>query len=49
VKISIGVAAAAASISSLGTLLGAANQALYRARAERRNRTVQWLPLLAAG
>ena len=48
VTISIGVAAAAASMSGLGALLGAADQALYQAKAEGRNRTVQWLPLLAA-
>jgi PleD family two-component response regulator len=37
-------------MSGFGTLLDAADQALYRAKAEgRSNRMAQWLPLLAAG
>jgi diguanylate cyclase (GGDEF)-like protein len=48
VTISIGVAAATEGMPGVEALLGAADQALYRAKAEGRNRTVQWLPLLAA-
>lgn len=48
VTISMGVAAAADSMSGLDTLPGAADQALYRATTEGRSRAVQWLPLLAA-
>jgi diguanylate cyclase (GGDEF)-like protein len=48
VTISIGVAATADSMSGLDSLLGAADQALYRAKAQGRNRTVQELPQLAA-
>ena len=48
VTISVGVAAATEGMSGLEALLGAADQALYRAKTEGRNRSVQWLPLLAA-
>jgi diguanylate cyclase (GGDEF)-like protein len=42
--ISIGVAQATASMSGIDALLRAADQALYQAKAEGRNRTVQWSP-----
>jgi diguanylate cyclase (GGDEF)-like protein len=42
--ISIGVAQATVSMSGIDALLRAADQALYQAKAEGRNRTVQWSP-----
>ena len=50
---SIGIAAASVSMSGLDALMRAADQALYQAKAQGRNCTVQWLPpqapKLAAG
>ncbi len=45
---SVGFAAATASMSGFEALLHAADQALYQAKAEGRNRTVAWLPPPAA-
>jgi diguanylate cyclase (GGDEF)-like protein len=44
VTASIGIAAASASMSGLDVLMRAADQALYRAKAQGRNCTVQWSP-----
>ena len=43
--ISIGIAAATVSMSGIDALLHAADQALYQAKADGRNRTAQWSPL----
>jgi diguanylate cyclase (GGDEF)-like protein len=43
--ISVGVAQAILSMSGIDVLLRAADQALYQAKAEGRNRAVQWAPL----
>jgi len=48
VTVSVGFAAATASMSGFGALLHAADQALYQAKAEGRNRTVAWSPPPAA-
>ncbi len=45
--ISIGIASATASMSGIEALLHPADQALYQAKAEGRNRIVQWSPPLA--
>jgi diguanylate cyclase (GGDEF)-like protein len=42
--VSIGIASATASMSGIGALLRLADQALHQAKAEGRNRTVQWSP-----
>jgi diguanylate cyclase (GGDEF)-like protein len=44
VTASIGVATASVSMSGLDVLIRAADQALYQAKAQGRNRTVQWSP-----
>jgi diguanylate cyclase (GGDEF)-like protein len=44
VTASIGIAAASASMSGLDVLMRAADQALYQAKAQGRNCTVQWSP-----
>jgi diguanylate cyclase (GGDEF)-like protein len=44
VTASVGFAAATASMSGFEALLHAADQALYQAKAEGRNRTVAWAP-----
>ncbi len=48
VTASVGLAAAAVSMSGFEALLGAADQALYRAKNEGRNRVVAWSPPPAA-
>ncbi len=47
VTASIGIAVATASMSGIDTLLRAADQALYQAKAQGRNCIVQWSPPLA--
>jgi diguanylate cyclase (GGDEF)-like protein len=47
--ISVGIAAAVESMSGVDALLRAADQALYQAKFEGRNRTAQWSPELAPG
>jgi diguanylate cyclase (GGDEF)-like protein len=47
--ISIGVAAATPSMSGVEALLQSADQALYQAKSDGRNRTVRWSPPLAPG
>jgi len=42
--ISIGIAATAVSVSGIGALLRSADQALYQAKSDGRNRTAQWSP-----
>lgn len=44
--ISIGIASATAGMSGIEALLRPADQALYQAKAEGRNRAVQWTPPL---
>jgi diguanylate cyclase (GGDEF)-like protein len=44
VTASIGLAAASVSMSGFEALLNSADQALYQAKAEGRNRTVAWTP-----
>jgi diguanylate cyclase (GGDEF)-like protein len=48
VTASVGFAAASVSMSGFEALLHAADQALYQAKAEGRNRTVAWSPAPAA-
>ncbi|SFJ02321.1 sensor domain-containing diguanylate cyclase [Bradyrhizobium sp. Gha] len=44
VTVSIGIAEASVSMSGIDALMGAADQALYQAKAEGRNRCVAWKP-----
>jgi diguanylate cyclase (GGDEF)-like protein len=48
VTVSVGFAAATVSMSGFEALLHAADQALYQAKAEGRNRTIAWSPAPAA-
>ena len=42
--VSVGIAEAAVSMSGIDALMGAADHALYQAKAEGRNRCIAWTP-----